>query len=278
MDAEPTLAAPVEERPARVQSVARAVAVLMEVAASPAGLTVKEISETLGLSRPTVYHLVHTLTREGLLSKGDRRRHRLGLRVGALAESFRRQLAPPDDLLPHVRSLAAVTSEAAYAAGWRDGEIVLFARVPGRHAVSVSEINMGLVGDAHARASGKVLLAFTPPDTRADYLATHPLRPRTANTIVDSGAFDLELRRIRDLGYAVDEEEFVQGVCCLAAPLAGGAFPYAIALSAPSDRFRANFDRYLQALSETSQSAVGARLIEGPRRREVDDSVLREPA
>jgi IclR family transcriptional regulator, acetate operon repressor len=250
-------AAPAQERPARVQSVARGVAVLMEVAASPSGLTVKEISEALGLSRPTVYHLVHTLASEGLLSKGDRRRHRLGLRVGALAEAFQRQLAPPDYLLPHVRSLAAVTSEAAYAAGWRDGEIVLFARVPGRHAVTVSEINMGLAGDAHARASGKVLLAFAPPDVRADYLAKHPLQPRTANTIVDLGEFDHELRRIRELGYAVDQEEFIQGVCCLAAPLAGGGFPYAIALSAPTDRFRANFDRYLHALSETSRDALG---------------------
>src|SRR5919106_4824070 len=207
MDASLRSDARAEGRPARVQSVARAVAVLMEVAASPAGLTVKEISETLGLSRPTVYHLVHTLTGEGLLSKGDRSRHRLGLRVGALAESFRRQLAPPDELLPHVRSLAGVTSEAAYAAGWRDGEIVLFAHVPGRHAVSVSEINMGLVGDAHARASGKALLAFAPPDMQARYLATHPLRPRTANTIVDPDAFELELERIREVGYAVDKEE-----------------------------------------------------------------------
>jgi IclR family acetate operon transcriptional repressor len=260
MMGERTFAPRADGRPARVQSVARAVAVLMEVAASPAGLTVKEISEALGISRPTVYHLVHTLASEGLLSKGDRRRHRLGLRVGALAEAFRRQLAPPDYLLPHVRSLAAVTSEAAYAAGWRDGEIVLFVRVPGRHAVTVSEINMGLAGDAHARASGKVLLAFAPPDVRADYLATHPLRPRTANTIVDPQEFEHELQRIRELGYAVDQEEFIEGVGCIAAPLAGGAFPYAIALSAPTDRLRANFDRYLRALSETSQDALGTGL------------------
>jgi IclR family acetate operon transcriptional repressor len=126
--------------------------------------------------------------------------------------------------------------------------------------VSVSEINMGLVGDAHARASGKVLLAFAPPDLRSEYLATHPLRSRTANTIVDPGEFEVELQRIRELGYAVDREEFIQGVSCLAAPLEGGAFSYAIALSAPTDRFRENFDRYLHALSETSQDALGTGL------------------
>lgn len=248
------------ERPARVQSVARGVAVLMEVAASPAGLTVTEISEALGLSRSTVYHLVHTLGGEGLLSKGDRRRHRLGLRVGALAEGFRRQLTPPDDLLPHVRALAAETSETAYAAGWRDGEIVLFARVPGRHAVTVSEINMGLAGDAHARASGKLLLAFAPPHARVDYLTSHPRRPRTAKTIVDPDEFERELQGIRERGYSVDQEEFIQGVCCLAAPLGDGAFPYAIALSAPTDRFRANFDHYLHVLSETVQYPLGTGL------------------
>src|SRR3954452_18711340 len=98
----------------RVQSVARAAAILRVVATSEKGVTAPEIARAVGLSRPTAYHLLHTLRDEGLLLRGGHREYRLGFAVGTLAQAFARQLAPPELLLPFLRALAALTGETAY--------------------------------------------------------------------------------------------------------------------------------------------------------------------
>lgn len=55
---------------------------------------------------------------------------------------------------------------------------------------------------------------------------------------------------MRDQGYALDHEEFVEGVCCLAVPIDGGASPFVIGVSVPALRFADNLDSYLRAAAE----------------------------
>jgi IclR family acetate operon transcriptional repressor len=248
----------------RIQSVARALAILMQISNSE-GLTAREVSARLGLSLSTTYHLLHTLESEGFVIKGDRRAYRLGLRIGTLADAFRRQLDPAEYLAPYVRSLASVTGEAAYVAGWHDGSIVIFSRIPGHHAVNVTDLRVGLAEDAHARASGKLLLAFTSPDARAEYLTTHPPHRRTPHTIVDPDELEREFGRIRELGYSTDLEEFTPAVCCISAPLDGGASPFVFSLSAPAERFEREFDRYLEAILDVAEKASSPVLGPLPR-------------
>jgi IclR family transcriptional regulator, acetate operon repressor len=237
-----------------VQSVGRAAAILRYAASASNGVTAREVSEALGLRRPTVYHLLNTLVAEGLLARGQDRRYRLGLAVGQLAEAFRRSLSPPEHLVGHIRSLSLQTGEPTYITGWVGADIVLLARIPGQHPVSVSEFPLGLVGDAHARASGKLLLGLATPDARDAYLGAHPQVALTPNTIVDRAALELELAGIRERGYALDREEFNLGVCCLAAPLDADV-PYVISLAAPRERFGEHFEEYLAAIFETAAAA-----------------------
>jgi DNA-binding IclR family transcriptional regulator len=72
----------------------------------------------------------------------------------------------------------------------------------------------------------------------------HSLRPRTPNTIVEPDKLEEEFASIRSKGYSVDDEEYTLGVACLAAPID----QHGISLSAPKDRFVANFATYLDAL------------------------------
>jgi len=64
-----------------------------------------------------------------------------------------------------------------------------------------------------------VLLAFAPDSVRDTYLLENPLVGITPRTIVEPSELRLELVRTRLLGFAVDEEEFREGVACVAAPL-----------------------------------------------------------
>ena len=255
-DADDSVGAERESRP-RVQSVARAASILVAVGESDSGLTTREISERVGLNRQTAYHLIHTLTGAGLLTRNERNLYVLGLRVGTLAEGFRRHLAPPERLAPYVRRIASETGETAYAAGWLEGEIVTMSVVRGQNAVQASAVPQGLTSDGHARASGKLLLAYAAPEVRNDYFDHHVLTQRTPYTITSRERLEVEFDEIRRLGYATDREEFALGLCCLTVPLDGGGAPYAFGLSAPAERFTTSFATYLDIMIRCAGLAAG---------------------
>jgi len=240
------------QRP-RVQSAARTVAILLAVAQSERGLSTKEISERAAISRQATYHLLHTLVGAGVLARDDRNRYLLGIRVGTLAEGFARQLAPSEHLAPLVRAIANETGETAYASGWSLGEIAVLAVTRGTNPILAADASQGLVGDAHARASGKLLLAYATQEARDAYLGTRKLTRRTPRTITTRDALDRELRAIRERGYAEDEEEFSEGLCCLSVPLDSGYSPFALALSSPRDRYVKERDRYLETVMRIAE-------------------------
>lgn len=251
--ATPEEAAPEAGDRPRVQSVARAAAILLAVAQSPNGLTSKEISSRVKVSRQTTYHLIHTLMGVGLITRNERNRYLVGLRVATLAEAFRRQLTPPEYLAPHVREIARQTGETAYAAGWWGGEMVIFGMAQGYNAVQAAELPHSVYTSAHARASGKLMLAFAAPVLREEYLKTHPLEYCTRNTITDRARLDAEFETIRQQGYATDEEEYAEGLSCLAVPIDSGMSPFVLVLSTPAERFRNSFSSYLAVMKRISE-------------------------
>jgi IclR family transcriptional regulator, acetate operon repressor len=243
------LAAPPSAVKPRIQSVARAAGLLNEIARSRAGLTAQELSTATGLSRATTYHLIQTLSAVGYIAAGADRRYRISIGAGAIVEGFERHVVP-EDFLPLARALAQRTGETAYVAGRSGPELVLLCSVPGHHRVSVANSPVGPIEHGHARASAKLLLALAPEDARERYLAANPLTRMTGHTITSRGELLEEFERIRQARYSSDLEEFHEGVCCFAAPLARGAAPYALALSEPKARLDANRDEYLAAVRQ----------------------------
>jgi DNA-binding IclR family transcriptional regulator len=119
----------------------------------------------------------------------------------------------------------------------------------GTNSVQAMEIAHGTYSDAHARASGKLLLAFSDEPVRTDYLSAHKLNRRTKTTITTLPALYEEFEKIRKLRYSTDMEEFSGGLCCLAVGIGGDTQPsFALTVSAPAERFAQNFDNYLSAM------------------------------
>jgi DNA-binding IclR family transcriptional regulator len=240
----------------RVQSAARAISIVLAISRSTNGLRAKEVSEDLRIPRQVTYHLIHTLAGTGIIRKTAQNRYVLGLAAGSVAEGFHRQLAPPELLAPMVRAIVSSTGETAYASGWIDEDIVVVASARGRSPVHAAEVPHGYSGNAHARASGKLLLALGGAERVQSYFSTHILNVRTKNTITQSEKLQLEIDAIRARRYAIDEEEFSEGLCCLAVPVAGLADEFALAIAVPTARFHSNRDRYLQILRETANTAM----------------------
>jgi DNA-binding IclR family transcriptional regulator len=223
----------------RIQSVARACQLLFWVAEQAHGATAKEVAAARGLALPTTYHLLNTLVDEGLLAKDVHRRYVLGRNTAILAQAYLRGKAVPETLLSALRELARRTEETTYLADWGENDIRVLASVEGSQIVRVAEVASGPYEYGHARANGKVLLAFATPELRQTYLRAHPPVPMTKNTICEPAQIERELGLIRERGYAFDEEEFAAGVSCVAAPiLHGGHVIAALGISVPTERFR----------------------------------------
>jgi len=229
----------------RVQSVARAVQMVDLVARSDNGLTAKEISTETGVNRSATYHLLHTLTQTDVLAR-DGRRYLIGPRAGVFASGLARHHAPNERLIASARSLAARIHEPVMVTAWGTNGMTVLGRTGG--VGLARELTRGFADDSHARASGKLLLALGSLEARERYLATHRLSARTPHTIVDPRALERELDDIRERGYAIDNEEFLPGVCCIAGPLESGRGPVALSVVAPADRFHAERDLFITEL------------------------------
>jgi IclR family transcriptional regulator, acetate operon repressor len=249
-----------EPRPrTRIQSVARAIHVLRFVAErdeGPASLT--EIAAEIGTPLPTAHHLVATLVDEGMLVRDPKRGYRLGTTAGALGDAFRREPAVPDALLIPLHKLSVATGENSFLSGWVEGEITLLRHQQGRFGFRIPKVTPGFTAFAHARAAGKLLLAHLPKPELRHFLDTHPLRPLTPRTIAGRRAFDRELATIRASGFAVDDEEFMDGVASVAAPVNADTKLFAYAVAAPVERFRANRERFIQAARSACRLAEAA--------------------
>lgn len=244
------------EKP-RVQTAARTIAIATEVAlAGPEGISAKDLSDRLNLPRQVVYHLVHTLVSIGFLRKARATNYVLGLGAAPIARSFGVQLRSGDMLSRYAAAAAKETGETAYVVGWMYNEIVVGASIRGSSSITATEIPEGTTGDAHARASGKLLLSSVPRETVEHYLRGNPLAKRTVNTLVDTDSFFRELDVTRERGFGIDAEEYEIGLSCIAVPLGGVSSMLALGISAPTARLKERMDHYLDILRRIASQNI----------------------
>jgi IclR family acetate operon transcriptional repressor len=243
-------------RGTRIQSVARGCQLLMWLADRPGGATAKEVAFANRLALATTYHILNTLLHQGLLAKDARRRYVLGDGAATLAHGCLRGSAVSDAMLASLRQLAAGTQKTAYLADWGERDMRMLASVEPASQPRVADVARGSLTDAHARANGKVLLAYADRDVREGHLAAHPPLRLTDATLSEAVAIDHELAEVREHGYAVDDQEFAAGVSCVAAPLLrNGRIVAAFGVSMPTQVFRQQRSAMIAAVTEVARAA-----------------------
>lgn len=214
------------------------------------------MSKELGITTATAHHLLNTLADDELIHRARRGGYELGAMIGVLGHAYQQRHTPPHKLSSVLRRLGEQTGESAYLVGWRHRDIAILDIVEGSHAVRVGELALGPSRDAHARASGKTLLAFAPEALCHNYIARHPLFAVTPQTITDPDAFEQELAKIREAGYGTDEREFKESVSCVAAPVrTEGTVLHCYAISVPLERFVGNRESLIEAVLESAEEA-----------------------
>jgi DNA-binding IclR family transcriptional regulator len=200
-------------------AVERALAMLEAVARRTGGLTNAELSRKLQIPKSSASYLLRTLERHGYLRReAESGRYRLGVKVLALSEGVLSGLDIRQVALPILRRLVEHVHLTAHLAILDHGEAVYIEKVEAPGFIKM-DTWVGRRMDVHTTGVGKALIAWLPPEEVAALARERGLRKRTPKTITVLSRLQKELEKVRQRGYAVDDEENNLGVRCVAAPI-----------------------------------------------------------
>ena len=210
------------------------------LAAFPGGGTmvgVSQLARTSALPKSTVFRLLTAMERNGFVERCDGR-YRLGRRLYDIgAQVYEPRPGSLHELLcPSMATLYERSRETVHLGVLLDGEVALLGRLHGRRTTPHA-LRLGTRFPAHSSAMGKAMLAHSVD--AAEALVARGLPTRTPKTIVSRTDFRAELRRVRERGIAVAEQESRIGLTCVATALLDDARRpvAALALSGPSQGF-----------------------------------------
>lgn len=233
-------------------SVARALKILELLADSQEGLGISELARELDLSKATVFGLCRQLEAGGALAREPlHKRYTLGPWLFALAG---RSLAPArlrELAAPELNALANQLGETVSLGALLRGEVrVLLCAQPA--GVIRLAAGPGTKLPLTAGAVGKVFLAGLTP-ARVEQALAQGLPAYTARTVTDMEEFRRQLEQTRQDGYALEQDEYLEGVWGVAVPLAGG-------MEMPAALWAIGFSSTLRAgqLQATAQALLGA--------------------
>jgi IclR family transcriptional regulator, pca regulon regulatory protein len=194
-------------------------------------MTVSQVAEATGISRPTARRILLTLEAHGYARRNGRT-FALTPRVLALGYAYLSSLNLTEIAQPHMERVVQRTHEGCSLATLDDTEVVYVTRVP-THRITSITLATGTRLPAHATSMGHVLLADLNTAELQRYLAKTDLRPLTAHTISRRDDLISRLELVRSQGYAIVNQELEQGLRSVAAPVkdSNGRVIAALALS-----------------------------------------------
>ena len=233
-------------------SAGKALALLDAFAGPRSILGVSEVAALAQLPKSTAHRLLHVLVDAGYLQRiGDQ--YSLSGRVFELGNQFR--LARPNGLrdraMPFMAELFGQTRQTIHLAVLAGSDVLYVEKLFGHESLRLGTA-VGGRRPAYATALGKAMLAFTdqgPAEWR--HIRFHRY---TAYTIINPELMHQSLTRIHDEGFAIDSEESILGVACVAAPILNYRNQRAVAaLSLSTSAGNPSARRFRQALTKAAE-------------------------
>jgi DNA-binding IclR family transcriptional regulator len=221
----------------KVQALDRAFAVLDLLGESEAPLGLAQVALSLQLHKSTAHRFLMVLERHRMVERTANGKFRLGLRLFDLGNRAIEQYDLRERAQPHLRRLVTETEETAHLCILEGAHVIYIDKIePARSVRMITRI--GASNPMHCTSVGKVMLAFLPEDRMNDLLANTRLERFTNRTITTPEALRAEIEKTRRRGYAVDDEEFEEGLRCIAVPILDAQRNPVAAVSVSGPSFR----------------------------------------
>jgi IclR family acetate operon transcriptional repressor len=216
---------------------------ILEELSKAGALGLNEVTHRTGVSKSTVFRILTTLTDLGYVVRDNDRTYYVSQSMGDLVSAEAGTEAIRRAALPAMLELRDQFGETVNLGHLELDKVTYIEVVPSEYALRLHE-RPGATVCLHASALGKAILAFSDPELADSLIRGRTLHTFTKNTITDRDEFMLEMKRVRERGYAFDRGETSLLAMCVAAPIldAAGSPLAAISVSGPVSRFHPRKD------------------------------------
>jgi DNA-binding IclR family transcriptional regulator len=200
-------------------AIEKALAVLEAVSDQPQAVGLPDLAVRLELPRQTVHRLLGQLERAGLVVRDpSRERYSVGPRVAKLSFATLRSLNQAAPIRSILQDLVDEIGETCNV-GVLDGlDYVYLQRIECDWPLRL-HMEIGSRRSAYSVSGGKVLLAHLDAKLCRRLLRSRKLRPATSHTLVRVAELEAELAKIRELGFALNDQEYMDGIVGAAVPV-----------------------------------------------------------
>ena len=226
------------DSPYQVQVLDRALGILDLLADISPELGPSEVSERTGLHKSTTHRLLQVLERHRLIEKiAQNGKYRLGLKLFELGSKAVAQLDLRGRALQYLERLVLETGETAHICVLDGDRMLSIANVESPRTLRTPS-TVGRRTHLHCTSVGKALLAHLPEEEQDELIKKLELTAYTRHTLIKPSRLKAELKLIRQRGYAIDDEEFEEGLRCVGAPVMdySGGVVAAMSIAGPSFR------------------------------------------
>ena len=245
----------------------RLLALLEVIATKDQLFSLQSLVEETGLPKPTLHRMLQQLESANMLQRdGDGRHYSTGVRLRRLAENLLFNSTVHGARHTVLRKLVEEVGESCNITALSGGEVLYLDRVE-TPAPLRFYLRSGSRVPVHCSASGKLFLAQMTPTQRRRLLENVELERFTDKTRIERAALEAEIERVKRDGYALDDEEFLPGLLCVAVlvPSSRGRSNLGIAIQAPIMRLTP--EKALQFLPALQRAAKALAAID-------DDAML----
>jgi len=229
-----------------VPNLERGLLILEHLAHHPDGQGISDIASALGYPLNSVFRVTNTLLKHNYVERNlKNKKFTLSRKLFSLAYGSESERNLMENSLDLMRELRDRVRETVVVSIVDRGEGLILEQVPGLHLFRFV-VEPGARQVLHTSASCKAILAYMPESDRNEILDEAKFTKHTSRTICTREAFEEELNRVLECGYAVDRGEALDGVHCVAAPVRDqqGSAIAAITVTGPATRMtEEDFDR-----------------------------------
>ena len=233
---------------------------LMDVlAAKEDTATLKEISEKSQLHPSTTHRILNDLVAGRYVDRPEPGHYRLGMRLLELGNLVKARLNVRDAALMPMRQLHQLIQQPVNLSVRQADEIVYVERAYSERSGMQVVRAIGGRAPLHLTSVGKLFLAADEISRVRAYATKTGLSGHTKNSITQLPALEKELAKVRQLGFARDNEELELGVRCMAAGIYDDQAKLiaGLSISAPADRLDESLLPKLQATARTISTSLG---------------------
>jgi DNA-binding IclR family transcriptional regulator len=199
------------------------------------GARITTLADELSMGKSAIHNHLSTLEEHGFVVKNGNT-YELSLRFLDIGGQLRSEMDVYRVAEPQVEALAEESGELVHLVVEEGGEGVYLCRSKGDRAVDL-DTYVGCRHPMHSSAFGKAIFSHLPERRVESIIDCHGLPPVTPKTITTRGELYDALERTRERGFAIDDEERLEGLRCIAAPIRFDSEVIgAISISAPTAR------------------------------------------